>query len=87
MRQTEELDLIPDDQNGSRKKRRSVLTALNKVIVTDIYWQMRLPLSMTNNDAQACYDRIVIWIQNLRILSIDLWTNFVFDFDRRRTES
>ena len=37
MRQAEKLDLIPDDQNGSRKKRRSVLTALNKVIVTDIY--------------------------------------------------
>ena len=36
MRRAEELNLIPDDQDGSRKYRRSVLTALNKVIVTDI---------------------------------------------------
>ena len=72
MRQAEKLDLIPDDQNGSRKNRRSVLTALNKVIVTDISRQMRLPLSMISNDTQACYDRIVIWMQNLRNPSIGL---------------
>ena len=59
-RRSKELNLIPNDQDGSRKHRRSVLTAINKVIVTDISRQMRLPLTITSNDAQACYDRIVL---------------------------
>ena len=72
MRQIEELNLIPDDQDGSRKHRRSVLTALNKVIVTDISRQMRLPLTITSNDSQACYDRIVLWIASLALQRIGL---------------
>ena len=60
MRQAEKLDLIPDDQNGSPKHRRSVLTALNKVIVTDISRQMRLLIPITSNDPQACYYYIVL---------------------------
>ena len=72
MRQAEALDLILNDQNDSRKNRRSVLIALNEVIVADIAQYMRLPLSITSNDAQACYDRIVLWIESLSLQRIGL---------------
>ena len=60
IRREEELHLIPEDQSGSRRGRRSVLIALNKVLVIDISRQNRLPLTINRNDAQACYDRIVL---------------------------
>lgn len=60
IRQAEELHLIPEDQSGSRRGRRSVLTALNKILVIDISRQNRLPLTINMNDAQGCYDRIVL---------------------------
>ena len=72
MRRAEELNFIPDDQDGSKKHRRSVLTALNKVIVTDTSRQIHLPLTITSNDAQACYDRIVLWIASLALQRIGL---------------
>ena len=72
MRRVEELNLIPDDQDRSRKHRRSVLTALNKVIVTDISRQMHLYLIIPSNDAQACYDLIVLWIASLALQRIGL---------------
>ena len=36
MRRAEELNLIPDEQSSSRKNKRYILTALNKVLVADI---------------------------------------------------
>ena len=78
MRQTEELDLIPDDQNGSRKNRRSVLTALNKAIVTDISRHIQLPISITSNDVQACYDRTVLWIASMSLQRIGLSQEVAF---------
>ena len=78
MRQTEELDLIPDDQNGSRKNRRSVLTALNKAIVKDTSRQMQLPISITSNDVQAWYDRTVLWIASMSLQRIGLSQEVAF---------
>ena len=54
--------MIPEEQSRSRKHRRSGLAASNKVLVTDISRQLRLRLrlTITSNDAQACYDRIVL---------------------------
>ena len=62
IRKAEELKMIPEEQSRSRKHRRSGLAASNKVLVTDISRQLRLrlPLTITSNDAQACYDRIVL---------------------------
>ena len=39
----EELQLIPEDQSGSRKHRRLVLTVLNKVLVTYILGRQDYP--------------------------------------------
>lgn len=39
----EELQLIPEDQFGSRKHRRLVLTVLNKVLVTYILGRQDYP--------------------------------------------
>ena len=66
------IAFIPEEQSGSRKWRQSVLTALNKVLVTDISRQIRQLLTINRNDAQACYDRIVLWIVSLALHRIGL---------------
>ena len=58
----EKLNLIPDEQAGSRKGHRSNLTALNKVLTNDLIRSRRLPTIIIFNDAKSCYDRIVLWI-------------------------
>ena len=78
IQRTEELHLIPEEQSMSRKGRRSVLIALNKVLVTDISRQTRLPLAINSNDAQACYDRIVLWIASLALQRIGLSVEAAF---------
>ena len=60
IRRAEELHFNPEKQSSFRKNRRSILTALNNVLVTDISRQMRLLLRINNKDTQECYDRIVI---------------------------
>ena len=78
IRRAEELHLIPEEQSGSRKHRRAVLTALNKVLVTDISRQLRLPLTVTSNDAKACFDRIVLWVASLALQRIGLSSTAAF---------
>ena len=72
LQRAEELHFIPEEQSGSRNNRRTVLTALNKVLVTDIYRQLRLPLTVTSNDAKAYYDRIVLPVASLAFQRIGL---------------
>ena len=67
IQRAEELHSIPGEQSGSRKGKRPVLTALNKVLVTDISRQTRLPLTINSSDAQAYYDCIVLWIASLAL--------------------
>ena len=67
IQRAEELNLIPEKQSGSIKGRRSVLIALNKVLVTAISRQTIPPLTISSNDAHACYDRIVLWIVSLAL--------------------
>ena len=67
MRRAEEFNLMSNEQLGSRKNRPSILIALNKILVISISRQMRLPLTINSNDAQACYDRIVLWIESLAL--------------------
>ena len=54
------------------KNRRSVLTALNKVLVIDIPRQMRLPITVISNDVQAYFNRIFLWIASLALKRIGL---------------
>ena len=67
MYQAEALNLLPDEQAGSRKRHRSILTALNKVLANDIIRARRLPAILVFNDAKSCYDRIVLWIAALAL--------------------
>ena len=55
-----------------------MLTALNKVLVTENSRQSRLPLTIINNDAQVCYDRIVLWIASLALHLIGLSEEVAF---------
>ena len=67
MRRAETLQLLPDEQAGSRKGHRSILTALNKVLTNDLIRARRLPAVMIFNDAKSCYDRIVLWLAALAL--------------------
>ena len=39
---------------------------------------MRLPLTITSNDTQECYDRIVLWITSVALQTIGLSQEAVF---------
>ena len=72
IQRAEELHFIPEEKSGSRNHRRLVLTALNRVLVTNISRQLRLPLTATSNDAKACFDRIDLWVASLALQRIGL---------------
>ena len=40
--------------------------------MTDISRQLRLPLTVTSNDAEAYFDRIVLWVVSLTLQRIGL---------------
>ena len=65
MRRAEEFNIIPWEQAGSRKKRRAILSALDKVLTMDIARASCLPSIVISCDAVSCYDRIVLWIAAL----------------------
>jgi hypothetical protein len=66
MTRAEQLRLIPPEQSGSRKKKRSILTLLNTVLTMDILRLRQPPMAICSNDAKSsCYDRIVLWIAAL----------------------
>jgi hypothetical protein len=68
MQRAEKLNLIPSDQYGSRKGKRAILAALNKVLTMDLSRLRCLPMALCSNDAKSCYDRIVLWIAALSLL-------------------
>ena len=69
MEHNEALGTIEDEQDGSRKKRRSALTALKKIITLDILRQMRQAGFLICNDAIQCYDHIAHNLAMLAMLS------------------
>ena len=71
MELAEKLNLLPDEQAGSRKGQRSNLITLNKVLTNDIIRARRLPSIIIFNDAKLCYDRIVLWIAALALRRLD----------------
>ena len=60
MKRAEKYNLIPWEQAGSRKRRRAILSALDKVLTNDIARSKRLPCVIISCDAVSCYDRIVL---------------------------
>ena len=59
MQHNESLGTIPKEQTGSRKGHSAAITALNKVLTTDIMRQKKQAGYICSNDATQCYDRIL----------------------------
>ena len=67
MKHNEALGTIPQEQAGSRKRHRSALVALKKVLSMDLLRQFRRAGFLCSNDAIQCYDRIA---HNVAMLSM-----------------
>ena len=59
LQNAEEAGTVAEEQDGSRKDRRAILTCLNKVLLAGLFWQLKLAGAFCMNDAKSCYDRIV----------------------------
>jgi hypothetical protein len=55
----EQLNQIPWEAYGSRKRHRSIECAVNKVFTTDLARQEHRSMALCSNDAKSCYDRIL----------------------------
>ena len=55
----EKHQAITDEQFGGRKNRRAQSVVLNKILYYSITHQKRMPAAFLDNDAKACYDRII----------------------------
>ena len=72
MRIAEEAQLIKADQYGSRKRHKAICALLNKVILNNIFRQLRTAGALAINDAKGCYDRINHTFAILVLLSFGL---------------
>ena len=59
MNNAEKLKLITDEQYGGRKYRQAQTAVLNKVLYGNISMQSRVSWACIDDDACACYDRIL----------------------------
>ena len=56
----EKEKLIEADQFGTRKRHKAICALLNKVILNDIFRQLKTAGALAVNDAKGCYDRKII---------------------------
>ena len=66
MKQAEQLKALGDEQGGSRQGRTCVDVYAMKFFSFEISATTRTPLAVMDNDAKACYDRIVMALAYLR---------------------
>lgn len=59
MRHAEKQQLITDEQYGGRSQRKAQSAVINKVLYYNLSRQMLMPAAFMDDDAQACYDRIL----------------------------
>ena len=59
MKVAETAEALPDDQNGSRKDRRSNIVVTDETVVNDISRQLRLPMAGLDLDLSEGYDRML----------------------------
>ena len=59
MKQAEKNQLITDEQYGGRKNRQALSVVINKLCYYNISHQTLQPAAFMDDDARACYDRIV----------------------------
>ena len=55
----EKHNLLPPEQYGSRKGKKSIDHVINKRLTYDILRQTRRPGLLCSNDAKSCFDRVV----------------------------
>ena len=54
----EKEKLIEADQYGTQKQHKAICALLNKVILNDIFCQLKTSGALAVNDAKGCYNRI-----------------------------
>ena len=59
MKLAERENIITDDQYGGRAQRQATSAVLNKVLYYAICRQIHMPCAFMDDDAKACYDRII----------------------------
>ena len=64
-RHAEELNVLADEQFGSRKRMAPPDQSLNRRLLHEIHRQRCQPYAVCSNDAKSCYDRIVHSIASL----------------------
>ena len=55
----EKHNLLPKEQYGSRKGKKSIDHVIHKRLTYDILQQTRRPSLLCSNDAKLCFDRVV----------------------------
>ena len=72
MRWAESHHAINNNQYGGRKGIQTQSAALNKPFTMDVMRYYAEPAPIIDNDAQACYDRILIVLLSYSLLRLDL---------------
>ena len=70
MYQAEDLQLLAEEQFGSRKRHSAIDHCLNKVLMFDLSRLTRSTLTVCSNNAKGCYDRIVHSIACMSMLPV-----------------
>ena len=86
MKYTEDNNLISDAQYGGRKKRMAQSVVLNRLCYYNISHQTLQKCAFMDDDARACYDRIVTSLNSLECQKWGLSKN-ITDFTNKFNES
>jgi len=65
MKGAETKELITDEQYGGRARRQAQSAVINKVLYYNLSHQMLMPAAFMDDDARACYDRIITPLSSL----------------------
>ena len=65
MRKAENNGLVTDEQYGGRNGRMAQSVVLNKLLYYNLSHQTLTPCAFMDDDARACYDRIVTCMSSL----------------------
>lgn len=65
MKHAESKNLITDEQYGGRSRRQAQSAVINKVLYYNLSHQMLMPSAYMDDDARACYDRIITPLSSL----------------------
>lgn len=67
MKMAEDLGLITDQQYGARNKRQCQSAYINKICYYDLSRQKLMASAFLDDDAKACYDRIVTRLSEVEV--------------------